>query len=66
MRYTMCQAIFQGSDQKILNVLESYGITSTHLLEMQMDREHKDKFYYQGMYEVEEMDLGKAMKLLSN
>ena len=65
MRYTMYQAIFQGSDQQLFDILHSYGITS-NLLEMQMDMEHKDRFFYQGMYEVEEMNLGKAMKLLSN
>lgn len=67
MRYTMCQATFNGSDQKIQNVLESYGITSNHLLEVEveMDMEHKDMFYYHGMYEVEEMDLNKAISVIS-
>lgn len=68
MRYTMCQAIFQGSNQKMLNILNHYDITSNYLLEIGMDEdeEYEDKFYYQGMYEIEEMDLGKAMQLLLN
>ena len=66
MRYTMCQAIFQGSNQKLLNILNHYDITSNNLLEIEMDEECEDMFYYQGMYEIEEMTLGKAMKLLLN
>lgn len=66
MRYTMCQAIFQGSNQKLLNILNQYGITSNNLLEIEIDEECEDRFYYQGMYEIEEMNLGKTMQLLLN
>ena len=65
-RYIMCQAIFQGSNQKLLNILNQYDITSNNLLEIDKDEEYVDRFYYQGIYEVEEMDLGKAMKLLND
>lgn len=66
MRYTMCQAIFKGSNKKLLNILNHYEIASNNLLEIEMDEECEDRFYYQGMYEIEEMDLGKAMKLLND
>ena len=39
MRYTMCQAIFQGSNQKLLNILNHYEITSNNLLEIEMDKD---------------------------
>lgn len=65
-RYIMCQAIFQGSNQKLLNILNHYDITSNNLLEIEMDEECEDRFYYQGMYEIEEMNLGKTMQLLLN
>ena len=67
MRYTMCQAIFQGSNQKLLNILNHYEITSNNLLEIEMDKdeEYEDKFYYQGMYEIEEMELNKAINIIN-
>lgn len=64
-RYIMCQAIFQGSNQKILNILNQYDITSNQLLEIEMDEEYVDRFYYQGMYEIEEMGLNKAINIIN-
>ena len=64
-RYIMCQAIFQGSNQKLLNILNHYDITSNNLLEIEMDEEFEDRFYYQGMYEIEEMGLNKAINIIN-
>lgn len=64
-RYTMCQAIFQGSNQKLLNILNHYDITSNNLLEIDKDEEYVDRFYYQGMYEIEEMGLNKAINIIN-
>ena len=65
MRYTMCQAVFQGSNQKLLTILDQYGITSNNLLEIDKDEECEDRFYYQGMYEIEEMALNKAIYIIN-
>lgn len=64
-RYIMCQAIFQGSNQKLLNILNHYDITSNNLLEIEMDEEYGDRFYCQGMYEIEEMALNKAIYIIN-
>ena len=66
MRYTMCEAIFKGSNKKLLNILNHYEIASNNLMEIDKDEECEDRFYYQGMYEIEEFCLGKAIQLLLN
>ena len=65
IRYTMCQAFFQGSNQKLHNILNHYDITSNNLLKIDKDEECEDRVYYQGMYEIEEMGLNKAINIIN-
>jgi hypothetical protein len=65
IRYTMAHAIFQGSMQKMINVLGYYEIPCHHWVEVGQDEVCEDRFYYQGMYAIEEMTLGKAISIIN-
>lgn len=63
MRYTLLSVSFNNIPIKILNLLNFYGITSNQWMEMA--EKYEDRFYYKGLYKIEEMPIHKAMVLIN-